>query len=80
MPSRKPDAKLARQKLGDTVIALRKSIDLTQEELADASDLTSRYVQMLERGTANPSYLALRSLAAALHVTLAQFIAHVDAV
>jgi DNA-binding XRE family transcriptional regulator len=78
--SRKSGAKLALRNLGDTVIALRKAINLTQEELADAADLTSRYLQMLERGTANPSYLALRSLASALNVTLAQFIAQVDAV
>jgi DNA-binding XRE family transcriptional regulator len=80
MRSRKSGAKLALRNLGDTVLALRKAVNLTQEELADAADLTSRYLQMLERGTANPSYLALRSLASALNVTLAQFIAQVDAV
>ena len=43
-------------------------------EVAAAAGITPRYLQMLERGTANPSYIALRALASTLQVDLTEVI------
>ena len=68
------DAKRALRRLGETVVFLRKALDLTQEEVAGDAGLTSRYLQMVERGSANPSYISLLALARALHVELIELI------
>lgn len=79
MPDRNSEAKPLLRCLGKTVAALRSEAKLTQEEVADAAGLMSRFLQMLERGTANPSYLKLVSLAAALRVDLRVLVARAEA-
>ncbi len=62
------------RRLGRTVAALRTEAGRTQEELAHEAGLTSRFLQMVERGSANPSYLRMRALAAALRIGLPDLI------
>ncbi|HWB02950.1 MAG TPA: helix-turn-helix transcriptional regulator [Verrucomicrobiales bacterium] len=43
-----------RKALGRNVSRLRHSAGMTQERLAEAVEIDRRYVQRIERGTANP--------------------------
>lgn len=52
--------------LGAAIQQLRKIAGLSQEALADASDVHPTHVGGLERGVRNPSYATLLKLAAAL--------------
>lgn len=56
------------QLLGENVRRYRKLKDLTQEQLAAEAGMERSYVSDLERGTRNPSVLALGRLAVALKV------------
>ncbi len=56
------------QLLGVNVRHHRKLMGLTQEQLAAAADMERSYVSDLERGTRNPSVMALGRLAKALGV------------
>jgi len=60
-----PEAEL----FGKTLKKLRTSRDLTQERLAGAANLTTGYVNTLERGMQVPSLTTLIKLAHALGVT-----------
>ena len=57
---------------GQNIVALRKSKDLTQEALAERSELDSSYISGIERGVRNPSYLSLVRLANGLGVSLSR--------
>lgn len=48
---------------------LRERAGMTQEELAEASDLAWTYVQRIEQGRANPSVRIIVQLATALKTT-----------
>jgi transcriptional regulator with XRE-family HTH domain len=74
MAGRKRESKRALRRLGVVLASLRNDAGLTQEEVAAAAGITPRYLQMLERGTANPSYIALWALASTLQVDLAEVI------
>ncbi len=52
--------------LGAAIQQLRKNAGLSQEALADASDVHPTHIGGLERGVRNPSYATLLKLAAAL--------------
>lgn len=54
------------QLLGENVRYYRKLKGMTQEQLAADAGMERSYVSDLERGTRNPSVLALGRLAAAL--------------
>ena len=56
------------QLLGVNVRHHRKLMGLTQEQLAAAAAMERSYVSDLERGTRNPSVLALGRLAKALNI------------
>lgn len=56
------------QLLGENVRYYRKLKGMTQEQLAADAGMERSYVSDLERGTRNPSVLALGRLAAALAV------------
>jgi transcriptional regulator with XRE-family HTH domain len=47
----------------------RARLGMTQERLAEAAELDLRFLQRVERGTANPSAVTLVALADALGVT-----------
>ncbi|MCX6848592.1 MAG: helix-turn-helix transcriptional regulator [Verrucomicrobia bacterium] len=56
----------ARQILGRNVNRLRMALGLTQEELADQSQIDRRQLQRIEAGTANPGVEMLARLRKAL--------------
>ncbi len=60
-----PEAEL----FGKTLRRLRTARELTQERLAGAADLTTGYVNTLERGMQVPSLTTIVKLAHALGVT-----------
>jgi transcriptional regulator with XRE-family HTH domain len=53
--------------LGAAIQRLRNEAGLSQEELADRSEIHLTHIGGLERGVRNPSYTTLVRLAAALH-------------
>lgn len=55
--------------LGKKIRALRKSINLSQEEVAHRAGVDYSFFGRVERGETNPSYLNLLSIATALGVT-----------
>lgn len=76
-PSREPDTKSGKTtktkdaelvELGQRVRALRENAGLTQESLADQSDLHWSYVGQIERGERNLTYKNLLRLARGLGV------------
>lgn len=56
--------------LGQKMRAARKEKDLTQQQLADASHVSTKEIASIERGKMNPSYLILKALAKVLHCSL----------
>jgi len=60
--------------LGKRVRELRASRNLSQEQLADASDITAKYLSQLENGHVNPSVGVMRAVAEdGLRVSLSTF-------
>ena len=57
------------------VVRRRILASKTQEQLAPAADISVYFLRRIERGTANPSYLTLSALAAALGTELSTLIA-----
>lgn len=57
--------------LGDRIRARRKSLGLSQEDLAHAADLDRSYVGRVERGEQNLTILALTKLCVALRCDVA---------
>ena len=55
------------EKLGRNLAKLRAKADLTQEELAEAADISTRYVQDLEAGLYSPTIWVADSLRKALN-------------
>jgi transcriptional regulator with XRE-family HTH domain len=54
---------------GNNLRASRKASQLTQEQLADAMELSVAYVSLLERGGRNPPLTTVLHLATVLNVT-----------
>lgn len=52
---------------------LRKNRDLSQEELAERADMSSKYISRIEMGQSFPSIETLAKLAGALNVELKDF-------
>jgi transcriptional regulator with XRE-family HTH domain len=57
-----------RRILGETIRTLRQQAALSQESLAERSDLTAKYLGEVERGYVNISVDALARIAKALRV------------
>ena len=55
---------------GANIRKLRKRRGLTQEQLAERSGLSERYVSEVERGVANPRLMSLKELASGLGVAI----------
>jgi transcriptional regulator with XRE-family HTH domain len=64
--------------LGLAVKARREELKLTQEQLANNSDLHQRWVSNIENGKRNPSYGSLRRLAAGLELSASDLLAHAE--
>lgn len=63
------DEKLLRE-LGERIRRLRNEQSLSQEKLAELADIHVNHLRRIELGQANPTYLVLFRLAAALELTL----------
>lgn len=59
--------------LGEKVRNLRHKMGLTQEELAERSDLTKGFISQLENNNSSPSVDTLEGIVAALGLTMAEF-------
>ena len=57
-----------KQRFGKRLRQLRRERGLTQEQLAEASDLSVDFVSLLERGVNAPSFETLEVLATVLDV------------
>ncbi len=56
--------------LGGRIRTLRRQRGLTQEDLAEAVDLSVAYMSLIERGGRNPPFTTVVAIAHALHVPL----------
>lgn len=59
--------------IGDRIKSLRKKMGLTQEELADRSELTKGFISQLERNLNSPSVDTLADILEALGTNLGDF-------
>lgn len=66
--------------LGLAVKARRGEVGLTQEALANETELHQRWISNVETGKRNPSYGSLRRLAAGLGLTVSELIARAEQV
>jgi len=64
--------------LGTALQRLRQERDLTLEELAKRSDVSTGMLSQIERGLGNPSVLTLHKIAQAMQVPMSYFLAGVD--
>jgi transcriptional regulator with XRE-family HTH domain len=64
--------------LGLAVAQRREELGLTQEQLANNSDLHQRWISNVETGLRNPSYRSLRRLAAGLELSASELIARAE--
>lgn len=56
--------------LGKRVTALRKHLNISQEELAFRAEIDRTYISQIERGVCNPSLFVLNKVAAELDVAV----------
>ena len=59
---------------GERIRQLRKSDNLSQEQLAEITGLHRNYIGMVERGERNPSLLNINILAQAFQLSLSQLL------
>ena len=64
--------------LGAAVKARREERGLTQEQLANDTELHQRWISNVETGKRNPSYASLRRLAAGLNLSTSELIARAE--
>jgi transcriptional regulator with XRE-family HTH domain len=64
--------------LGAAVKQRREKLGLTQEQLANNTDLHQRWISNVETGKRNPSYASLRRLAAGLDLSASELIARAE--
>jgi transcriptional regulator with XRE-family HTH domain len=64
--------------LGQAVKARRHELGITQETLANDTDLHQRWISNVENGKRNPSYASLRRLAAGLDLSASELIARAE--
>lgn len=76
MPSKssRPQLPTARERVAANVRRLRKSQDLSQEELAEVAEFHRTYVSQLERSVTNISIDGLERLAEALNVDIIELL------
>lgn len=59
---------MLQKKLGQRIAGLRRSKELTQEQLAEAVDCSVEFISLVERGVNAPSVAGLEKFAKALKV------------
>ena len=74
-----PKADPVLRKFGQSVAKLRRAMELSQEALAEKSDLDRTYLSDIERGVRNPGIKNVSRIAKALDVTTAELCKGVDA-
>lgn len=62
------------RRVGANIKRLRKAQDLSQEELADRSELHRTYISQVERAVKSPTLESLDKIARGLGLTLAQVV------
>lgn len=62
------------QLIGNTIRKKRNAKGISQQELADYSDIAKSTVQRIEKGEMNPSILTLKSISVALEIELSELI------
>jgi transcriptional regulator with XRE-family HTH domain len=73
-----PEHTAALVRLGATIQQHRQQQGLSQRTLAASTGLSHTYLSQIEQGKRNPTILSLRSIAAALHISLWLLIAPLD--
>lgn len=73
---RSDDAALWKRQFGDRVRHLRRRVNLSQEQLAEAADVHRTYVGSVERGEQNISLVLIHQFANALSVEAADLFVH----
>ena len=58
--------------LGQAIRQLREKRGTTQEDLAHEADITTGTLSLIERGHANPTWSTVKSLAAALGISMGE--------
>jgi len=66
--------------LGLAVKARRQELGITQETLANDSELHQRWISNVENGKRNPSYASLRRLASGLGLSASELIARAESI
>jgi transcriptional regulator with XRE-family HTH domain len=61
--------------LGRRIRALRRSMNLTQENLAEKTGLSYKFIGEIERGSGNPTILTIAKISNALEVPLVRLFA-----
>ncbi len=74
MTARKMSGKKSLRLLGERIRELRKERLLSQEKLAELAEIHVNHLRRIELGQANPTYLVLLRICAALDVTLPQLL------
>jgi transcriptional regulator with XRE-family HTH domain len=64
--------------LGLAVKRRRQELQITQEQLANNTNLHQRWISNVETGKRNPSYASLRRLAAGLKLSASELIARAE--
>ena len=59
---------MLQKKLGQRIAGLRRSRELTQEQLAEAVDCSVEFISLVERGVNSPSVAGLEKFAKVLKV------------
>lgn len=73
LSERKASASQARMDIGQRIKALRVAQQMTQEEVANRSDLTKGFISQLENDATSPSIATLTQILDVLGVSLADF-------
>ncbi len=63
-----------KRRIGSRIRHRRDQVHISQEELADAAEMTPTYLSQIENGKRNPSLEALFRIATALAIDLADLI------
>ncbi len=66
--------------LGLAVKARRQELGITQEQLANDTELHQRWLSNVETGKRNPSYGSLRRLAAGLNLSASELLARAESI
>lgn len=68
------DAEIFRQKLIDTLFAIRKQRGFSHEAIAAKSGLSRQTLGKIESGKANPTMLTMYKITSAMGMTLEEFV------